>query len=115
MYNCNPFATKSPRGERPVYTQICDAHDRIIRARDFTEKECGAALEMKSLQTTVRKAVEVRLRKLAKQAQPIRGVCKKCGCSQTTPCLDHWGHACAWIDATHTLCTACAYGKGAAA
>lgn len=108
MYNDNPFAHKSPRGQYPRWTQVCDAHDRITRVKEFTYTECVAAMEMKSLQSTVRKAVEVRLRKLAKQAAPVPGVCKRCGCTQTTPCLDRWGQPCGWTDRTHTLCTACA-------
>lgn len=31
------------------------------------------------------------------------GVCKSCGCTDTTPCPD----GCAWVDADETLCTAC--------
>ena len=112
MYKGNPFADKSPRGERPAYTMTCCVQDRILRVRGFTEKECRAALEMMSLEKTVRKAVDVRLRKLAKLVPPVCGVCKRCECTHTTPCLDRRGQPCGWTDATHTLCTACAYGKG---
>jgi ParB/RepB/Spo0J family partition protein len=36
------------------------------------------------------------------------GVCRECGCTETTPCSNALGEACAWTDKTRTLCTACA-------
>lgn len=33
-----------------------------------------------------------------------RGVCKRCGCTWTDPCVG----GCAWTDTTETLCTECA-------
>lgn len=45
--------------------------------------------------------------KKAKSAKPKRGVCQKCGCTMTTPCMTDAG-PCAWTDKTETLCTACA-------
>jgi len=44
-----------------------------------------------------------------KSAKPKAGVCRKCGCTESTPCLVG-GESCAWADATKTLCTGCAPG-----
>ena len=44
-----------------------------------------------------------------KSAKPKAGVCRKCGCTESTPCLVG-GEPCAWADSTKTLCTACAPG-----
>lgn len=41
--------------------------------------------------------------KKAKKAAPLKGVCRTCGCTDTTPCE----RGCAWTDQTETLCTAC--------
>jgi hypothetical protein len=49
----------------------------------------------------------------AKKAKPRRGVCRECGCTETTPCGTDSG-PCAWTDRTRTLCTACAARKEAA-
>jgi len=38
------------------------------------------------------------------------GVCRICGCTDTTPCYTHKEGACWWIDETHTLCSHCFYG-----
>ena len=39
-----------------------------------------------------------------REAKPKKGVCRVCGCTETTPCPG----GCAWTDKTETLCTACA-------
>ncbi len=43
-------------------------------------------------------------RKDLKPAKPKRGICRICGCTETTPCPT----GCAWTDKTKTLCTLCA-------
>jgi len=37
------------------------------------------------------------------KSKPTPGVCRKCGCTETTPCPG----GCAWADETKTLCTTC--------
>lgn len=32
------------------------------------------------------------------------GVCRVCGCTDSTPCVEENGMTCVWIDADHTLC-----------
>ncbi len=39
-----------------------------------------------------------------------RGVCRVCGCTDTTPCYTHQHGYCWWIDDRHTLCSHCYYG-----
>jgi hypothetical protein len=41
-----------------------------------------------------------------KPAKPQRGICRVCGCTETTPCMTASG-PCAWADKSKTLCTAC--------
>ena len=44
-------------------------------------------------------------------AEPVAhaaGVCWICDCTESAPCMDAWGHTCAWIDRTRTLCSNCA-------
>lgn len=41
-------------------------------------------------------------------AQTKAGVCRDCGCTHETPCVDGVGQPCYWADDEHTLCTACA-------
>lgn len=38
-----------------------------------------------------------------KRGRPRKGVCRVCGCTETSPCPG----GCAWTDRTETLCTAC--------
>ena len=53
------------------------------------------------------KAFGLDAKKIIDEASPsAAGVCKKCGCTETTPC-DDGGLPCAWTDKTETLCTAC--------
>jgi hypothetical protein len=42
-----------------------------------------------------------------KKGEPKPGVCRECGCTETTPCEG----GCAWTDKTKTLCTACKMAK----
>lgn len=42
------------------------------------------------------------------EATAERGTCRRCGCTETTPCTDAMGLPCAWADDRKTLCTACA-------
>ena len=37
---------------------------------------------------------------------PPPDLCRICACSWNDPCEDG-GHGCAWLDASHTICTAC--------
>ncbi len=39
---------------------------------------------------------------------PTKGVCRVCGCTESTPCVNGAGESCAWADRTQTLCTFCA-------
>jgi len=34
-----------------------------------------------------------------------KGVCRICGCTETTPCIDKEGEACMWQDNSETLCS----------
>lgn len=47
-------------------------------------------------------------RKAKKAGKSTPGVCRKCGCTESTPCIDGMGDTCAWADKGRTLCTACA-------
>ncbi len=40
----------------------------------------------------------------------VRGVCRTCGCTDEdcSGCIERTGEPCYWVDATHTLCSACA-------
>lgn len=38
------------------------------------------------------------------------GICRRCGCTWTTPCLDEVCGACWWMDKNRTLCSHCFYG-----
>ena len=42
-----------------------------------------------------------------KKGESKPGVCRECGCTETTPCEG----GCAWMDKTKTLCTACQMAK----
>lgn len=44
--------------------------------------------------------------KTVKPGKGTRGVCKVCGCTETTTCWTK-GQPCGWVDRTGTLCTAC--------
>lgn len=39
----------------------------------------------------------------AKPGKPMRGTCRKCGCTEDKACAS----GCGWADATETRCTAC--------
>lgn len=43
----------------------------------------------------------------AKTKKSVKGICRVCKCTETTPCTDEHGGTCAWTDKTQTLCTAC--------
>lgn len=58
-----------------------------------------AALEKSFLQAAKPKA------KVQTSAKAQRGVCRICGCTESTPCIGGIEGACAWVDKTKTLCT----------
>lgn len=37
----------------------------------------------------------------------VAGVCRVCGCTDLDACICDDGFPCAWVDAEHTLCSAC--------
>lgn len=39
-----------------------------------------------------------------------KGICKECGCTWTTPCVDQKFGPCWWIDKNQDLCSHCYYG-----
>ncbi len=41
-------------------------------------------------------------------SQIERGVCRVCGCTETSPCFNPKYGYCWWADDTHTLCSHCA-------
>jgi hypothetical protein len=55
--------------------------------------------------------VEAKLIQNLEEYKSAAGVCRYCGCTETTPCLERVGRQvvqpCAWTDRTQTLCTAC--------
>lgn len=63
-------------------------------------------VDVAAIEKTVREAEKKSKAKRAKNAKPKRGVCRKCKCTMTTPCMTEAG-PCAWTDKTQTLCTAC--------
>lgn len=61
----NPFRKVAPPWWGVQYTETLDARDRRAMVAKFTAEQCRAALEhVYPLQTTVRKALEARLRRL---------------------------------------------------
>jgi len=58
----NPFVTGHIQGVGDVFA--FDANSRIAMAGGFTKSQCANALKVKGLQSTVRKAIERRLREL---------------------------------------------------
>ncbi|MBV2128199.1 MT-A70 family methyltransferase [Arsukibacterium indicum] len=62
----NPFFSGF-HNEKPFYT--VDAKDRVAKVQHFTLEQCHTALKVNGLQSTVIKAIEVRIRKLNKQEQ----------------------------------------------
>lgn len=45
-----------------------------------------------------------------KEAVLKEGICKKCGCTWETPCIDEkWG-SCWWMDRDETICSHCFFG-----
>ncbi|TFU96609.1 paraquat-inducible protein A [Streptococcus cuniculi] len=38
------------------------------------------------------------------------GICRRCGCTWNTACIDEIHGACWWIDEGETLCSHCFYG-----
>jgi hypothetical protein len=57
----NPFKAAKYGNVQTYYTV---AGDRLRRVKEFSLEECEAALRLRGLQTTVRKAVESRMRAL---------------------------------------------------
>lgn len=37
------------------------------------------------------------------------GICRECGCTWTTPCVDQKFGSCWWMDETQSLCSHCYY------
>lgn len=64
--NTNPFWAGTYNGH-DVYTVTTD--DRVQKVKGFSREQCEAALQVKGLQATVRRAVEVRIRKLDREAR----------------------------------------------
>lgn len=49
-----------------------DAQDRIAMVKKFTAEECWAACALNNLQKNVHQAIQVRLRKLAKETEAAK-------------------------------------------
>ncbi len=62
----NPFYAGNYNGH-DVYTITTE--DRIQIVRTFSREQCEAALQVTGLQTTVKRAIEVRMRKLDREAR----------------------------------------------
>lgn len=63
----HPFAASSYMSDNgPVQTYVVDADQRLARVAKFNASDCAIALQVKGLQTSVRKAIERRQRVLAK-------------------------------------------------
>lgn len=48
-------------------------------------------------------------RKITRRVEYRYGVCRKCGCTDfdCSQCIERTGAPCSWVDASHTLCSAC--------
>lgn len=73
-------------------------------------------VDIKAIEATFRKELkekeasqkEKAKKKDKRAAKPKSGVCRICGCTETTPCVDPTiQDVCAWADKTKTLCSAC--------
>jgi len=88
--------TRSARGKK------AEAEEPAADAATFAEPEQSSPPRHKDTKKTSATA-----EKTAEAKKPVPGVCRICGCTETTPCLgiNIAGEACAWADRSQTLCT----------
>lgn len=88
--------------EEPVSEYVYQARSlagRFITGRDFVDVVGAVMIEVGRNWQTGEVSVQDGV------VQP--GVCRVCGCTGETPCIDQDGQPCYWVDEDRTLCSAC--------
>jgi hypothetical protein len=98
----NPFLCPQPGFPN---CETVDAEGRIEAVKRFDADQCHAVLALPSVQVSVRKAAERRLRKLDTK---IRS-CLRCGCTDIKACPD----GCEWVAGSDICSTCLSYGEEA--
>lgn len=94
-------------------TSVDDLRSSLrCNASAITPKDLKKAMATELLspapRTTVLKMIG---REFRKRVPRKKGVCRKCGCSQFRPCINHLGETCSWTDRSQTLCNFCTHNK----
>jgi hypothetical protein len=83
-----------------------------MNANELREHACEAlktnSQAMPTIQAVVLFEIAAQLAELnefLRRPAPVRGICRICGCTEFTPCIDRrTGEACGWVDEEETLC-----------
>lgn len=108
----------SSSGTKPIDKKFLESVCYVVGAKyeDLYARACEQKKEPKSWAKEVedakaakgdKKKSSAKANKPAKDSGPVPGVCRVCGCTETTPCVNDYGETCAWADAERTLCSAC--------
>ena len=99
-----PAPPDDPAGARVVQLEILPP--RLVDEIMALNREQLAGL------LVMRRALELAFVDAGKQPTRTRGVCRRCGCTDTRACEPTPGYRCAWANESHTLCTACVGPRG---
>ena len=94
--------------QKPADKPLLDIAQR--HGVDAKEIESQVKAEAKAKKEKKAPPAERKAKKIGpKLSKPESGVCRKCGCTHETPCVDPtYGSPCAWADKEKTICTVCA-------
>lgn len=104
--------------QRLLFYDMAGAADAIPEARkiaaltgidfDALLKAAEEAIPEPKSWTKAEPEKKAKTGKKEKTKKPVKGVCRVCGCTETTPCIHPIsGDSCAWADKSQTLCTTC--------
>ncbi|MCG3184707.1 MAG: hypothetical protein ICCCNLDF_02835 [Planctomycetes bacterium] len=117
FYPCKPDIFEQTY--EPADPKVGDAGD-LEELPQMAEVEAARKEALGTYSEWYRKAGEKVIVALADAAEEyartgtIRGVCQVCGCTELDcrQCVEKTGKPCHWVDATQTLCSACAQAEG---
>ena len=96
------------RSEREVVYRLefrRAAHRDLVAGFNGADKRLAEAIQQEEVAIA---ELEWALQPSAEPVAHAAGACRICDCTESAPCMDAWGHTCAWIDRTRTLCSNCA-------
>ena len=84
---------------------FCEPHMALLPPglQGELEQVAGASIFEVEEHEKARELVERATEAVKRHRGPVRGICRKCGCTDEAGCPE----GCSWVDKAHTLCSSC--------